>query len=443
MILETPRLLGATGLLLAYAGIVWQAWRRHQARRHKPATACDWLIVHASQTGTAEGLAQQTAASLRTAGLSVAVLGIDQLAPADLAAQRQVLWLVSTYGEGDPPDCAAPFAARQMHEPAKLGHMRYGVLALGDRSYKAFRQFGLQLDEWLQQSGAQPLFERVDVDRGDSAAIGQWQQQLSRLAGIADGAWTEAPPSHWRLDAREYLNPASPGAPVYALHFKAVDPMPSWEAGDLVQVNVPADPTHPREYSIASIPTEDELRLLVRLHQRPDGGHGLASGFLTQELALGSVLPLRLRPHPRFRLDRNAERPLILIGNGTGLAGLRGLLAARATAGRGENWLLFGERSATADRYFDADLQRWLAEGKLARLDRSYSREPGGPRYVQDCLVQQAERLRDWVARGAAIYVCGSLHGMAADVDATLVQILGQASRDALQAEGRYRRDVY
>jgi len=62
---------------------------------------------------------------------------------------------------------------------------------------------------------------------------------------------------------------------------------------------------------------------------------------------------------------------------------------------------------------------------------------------VQDILAAQAAALRDWVAQGAAIYVCGSLHGMAAGVDRVLSDILGRDKLDDLITENRYKRDVY
>ena len=63
--------------------------------------------------------------------------------------------------------------------------------------------------------------------------------------------------------------------------------------------------------------------------------------------------------------------------------------------------------------------------------------------YVQDVLLQQAEELKRWVADGACVYVCGSLQGMAAGVDAALTGILGEAVVQQLIEDGRYRRDVY
>ena len=62
---------------------------------------------------------------------------------------------------------------------------------------------------------------------------------------------------------------------------------------------------------------------------------------------------------------------------------------------------------------------------------------------MQDRLRSSTDELRDWLAQGAIVYVCGSLHGMAAGIDAVLQEVLGQEGLDALLAAGRYRRDVY
>src|SRR2546429_257054 len=107
----------------------------------------------------------------------------------------------------------------------------------------------------------------------------------------------------------------------------------------------------------------------VRQARREDGSPGLASGWLTQGAPLGAAITLRLRAHRNFRLEDNLQRPLVLIGNGTGLAGLRSHLRARAAAGLGPNWLLFGERNAAHDRLYGDELQAWCDGGVLQRLD--------------------------------------------------------------------------
>lgn len=72
-----------------------------------------------------------------------------------------------------------------------------------------------------------------------------------------------------------------------------------------------------------------------------------------------------------------------------------------------------------------------------------FSRDQPERRYVQHRLLECAPQLRAWIGEGASIYVCGSLKGMAPEVDAALSQILGADVMEQLAVDGRYRRDVY
>ena len=440
--LEPVRLGGAVLLMLGYA-ILCVAKLRRPPVRAIPAGA-DWLVVYASQTGSAEFLAARSAELLATSGLHAHALDIADLGAATLANATRVLFIVSTYGEGDAPDSAARFAQHVLKDTPDLSHLHYAVLALGDASYTNYCGFGRGLDGWLQERGAQPLFARIDVDKGSPEAIADWQHQLSHVAGTSDAPDWEAPAfAPWRIVARRQLNIGSAGAPLFHLALRPADgELAHWEAGDLVQVTPPHD-AHPRDYSIASIPAEGHLALLVRLHINADGTHGAASGWLCGGAQDGDTIALRVRAHQRFRLNGNAARPLILIGNGSGLAGLRAHLKARVDAGLVDNWLIFGERSPDHDALCADELQHWQATGSLAELDLAFSRDPVRPRYVQQVVDERATEIAHWVARGAAIYVCGSLQGMAGGVHAALQAALGADVLEALDAAGRYCRDVY
>jgi sulfite reductase (NADPH) flavoprotein alpha-component len=181
----------------------------------------------------------------------------------------------------------------------------------------------------------------------------------------------------------------------------------------------------------------------VRQARRADGVLGLGSGWLTAHAPLDGPVALHVRRNRGFHAPEDG-RPMILIGNGTGIAGLRAHLRERRLAGRRRNWLVFGERSRARDFLCGEEIETWLAAGDLARLDLAFSRDDGAPRhYVQDLLRAAPEELRRWVEEGAAIYVCGSLRGMAPGVDAALADILGRDALEGLAAAGRYRRDVY
>lgn len=463
------------------------------------------LVAYASQTGFAEQLALQTARALQGAGLPVQVLSFAELDGARLAACDQALFLVSTTGEGDAPDTASGFARRLLSgtTPDALQRLRYGVLALGDSSYARFCAFGHALSGWLQRHHAQPLFDMVEVDNGDPGALRHWQNHLSALSGGAEIAdWERPRYGRWQLVERRLLNADSHGSPAFhlALVPENADDL-AWQAGDIAEVGpcqspafvtrllqklgrdgsamvrcdsramtfaealatrlplpdahlqtmadlspqalIDALPALPhREYSIASLPADGRLELLVRQTQRADGQLGLASGWLTQVVAQGGQIALRVRANRAFHAPDD-DRPLILIGNGTGLAGLRALIKTRAARQHHRNWLLFGERSAAHDDFHGAELRAWLQQGVLARMDRAWSRDAGAPHYVQDIVRANAATVLQWVEQGAALYVCGSLQGMAAGVHQVLTEILGEDRLQRMVETGHYRRDVY
>lgn len=453
------QLLVASLASAAYFAMCALIWRRTHARRRASAHLAHarnedgsaLLVVHASQTGTAEGVATQTATALQTAGVNVVLRSFATLDAAALQSAREALLVVSTYGEGDPPDAAAHFVATAMRDTTlDLSGLHYGLLTLGDRTYRNFCGFGRELDAWLQQRGAQPMFPRIEADNGDPQSLQAWRHELGHIAATTDlPEWHDVPFEAWVLRERRHLNSGSQGGPVFHLELARADGAPAeWQAGDLLQVQVPADPDRPRDYSIASIPADRAVHLLIRLQTRTDGSAGGASGWLTRGLPLGAELRARLHVHNQFRIGANGTRDLILIGNGTGIAGLRAHLKQRALeqaagAPPRRHWLLFGERQAAHDALYGAELEQWRASGLLTQLDLVYSRDGGAHRYVQDRLRAEQARLREWVEAGAAIYVCGSLEGMAEGVDAVLREQLGESALAQLQRDGRYRRDVY
>ena len=403
------------------------------------------LVAYASQTGFGEQVARQTVDLLHTAGVPSRLMALSMVTADDLAAAERALFIVSTCGEGDPPDNAALFVRRVMTEARSLPNLHHGVLALGDKEYRHFCGFGRALDEWLGTTGASPLFERIEVDNASEAAMAEWHHRLSPLAGTSDLPDWQAPDwEPWRLLVREHLNPGSAGGPTFHLELAPANgEAAGWQSGDLVQVRAPGDPSRPREYSIASIAADGRVHLLVRQERHADGSPGVASGWLTEGVEVGGSIDLRLRPHANFQLGDNATRPLILVGNGTGLAGLRGHLRARAAAGAARCWLVFGERQAAHDTYYRDEIEGWLASGVLARADLVFSRDTPRKVYVQDRLREAAADVKAWLDDGAAVYVCGSLQGMAGGVDAALTEIVGADGVARLMDDGRYRRDVY
>ena len=457
-----------------------------------------WLVGFASQSGFAEQLAWQTAGQLQAAGMAVEVQPLARIDTARLSATPRALLVLSTFGDGEAPDSARGAERQWLAATLDLPGLRYAVLALGDRQYAQFCGFARRLDDWLASRGAQRLGERIEVDGDDQQALQHWQQQLAELTGVQPLAVQQVPFDGWGLCARICLNPGSQGAGTWLIGLQP-PPGAQWQAGDILEIlprngeaqvqrwlqahglqalasvvieplghtlaealagrQLPYSASHlvglhaqallealvplpSREYSIASLPEDGVLELIVRQQHLANGELGAGSGWLTEHLPMGAQLLARVRRNSGFHAPED-DRPLILIGNGTGLAGLRSLLKARITAGHARNWLLFGERNAEHDFYCRDELQAWLEGGQLQRLDLAFSRDQAQRLYVQDRLREAADELRAWIAEGAAFYVCGSLQGMAAGVDQVLRDVLGEAVVEGLVEQGRYRRDVY
>jgi sulfite reductase (NADPH) flavoprotein alpha-component len=479
----TMPVFAVTGLLLYLA-------RRRSKRALKAVSAStipstgtsgsDMLVVYASQTGNAERIARLSAAAFP--GASVRALAtLDQ---DSLRAAARALFVVATYGEGDAPDRARKFAATMMAAPIDVGTLDYAVLALGDREYPDFCAFGHRVDAWLHASGGRRLFDRVDRDDADIDAERHWQQQLSAIAGAAiQPDWQRPAYAPWTLVARDHVNPGSPGGAVYRIVL-IPDAPADWTPGAIAEVLPRHDPARVdrwlvgvgrsdepglretlmdkmlpdvrdvdgseapfqalahRDYSIASIATSGTVELLVRACAASDGALGIGSGWLTHVAPIGGTVLMRLRENPGFA-NADPAAPIILIGNGTGLAGLMAHLRDRAARGGAPAWLLYGERSRAHDRPYATELAALVSDGTLARVDRAFSRDADCGRYVQHLAADAADEIVDWVARGAVLYVCGSLAGMASAVDATLRVILGDARLEAMAETGRYRRDIY
>ncbi len=458
---QSARWISAFSIVLSYVLFTQTVLQSHRKKHSKVAAHTsqqqdELCIVYASQTGYAEELALQTEQSLRLAQCNTRLLDIDQLTPEILQQSSRMLFIASTTGEGDAPDSAARFCNEVMAQTLKLSHLHYAVLALGDRHYASYCAFGRQLDHWLHQQGAQLLFDRVEVDDGDDGALRHWQHHLGLLSGHTElPDWHQASYEDWTLQARELLNPGSLGNPVYKIRLSPSAASAHWQAGDIAEI-LPQRPDQSvplphREYSIASIPQDGAVELIVRQMQQADGSLGLGSGWLTHYATLGDKIALRLRSNRSFHpqetpLSETAAkvtRQLILIGNGTGIAGLRAHLKHCEQTQSGGHYLLFGERQSAHDHFCQAELEHWLQQGTLAQLDLAFSRDQEQRLYVQHMLPQRAQQLREWVAQGAAIYVCGSLSGMASGVDQALREILGDDTLENLREQGRYRRDVY
>ena len=214
----------------------------------------------------------------------------------------------------------------------------------------------------------------------------------------------------------------------------------------------------PRLYSIASsiraVPGEVHLCVsVVNGELRGRRRLGVASGFLGHHALDHGPIEAQIQVS-HFRLPEDPETRIIMCGPGTGIAPFRAFLQEREALGhKGGAWLFFGEQTRAADFLFEREIEAWLANRTLSRLDVAFSRDQKAKIYVQDRMRENAADLWQWFQEGAHFFICGDASRMARDVDATLREIArseGGLSEDeardwivALARQGRYKRDIY
>ena len=228
----------------------------------------------------------------------------------------------------------------------------------------------------------------------------------------------------------------------------------AWNADDFIAA---LRPLQPRLYSIASSrkAVGEEAHLTVA-HVEYDNGHGLRWGAASHFLASreeGARADIFIEANERFRLPADGARDIVMIGPGTGVAPFRGFVQERREiSATGRNWLLFGNSHARSEFLYQTEWQQALKDGALDRLDLAFSRDQAEKFYVQQRLREHSRELYAWLENGAHIYVCGAL-AMGKDVHAALLDVIArergvdaEAAAEyvsALQAQGRYARDVY
>lgn len=532
------------------------------------------IVLFGSQTGHGEAVAEALARAAEVRGYTTKQISLADFRPVDLKRESLVSLIVSTHGDGDPPDDAELFYEYLMSEKAPLlPDLRYSLLALGDSSYANFCQTGRDIDTRLSALGATRFAPTTECDLDYDDAAMAWSAEIVALlpklirespkiahlhAVETASTYDRKNPFSAEVLTIQKITGSGSSKDVRHIELSLDGSAIRYEAGDALAV-VAANPPalvgeflellglkssisvivrdqamslgealstrleitvatsaflrawadlcankelrgllaredsealaeflqqhqiidvvrlfpvdvseqefvdtlrslSPRSYSIASGPgaNPDQVHLTVaavRYNAFGTEHWGAASTHLTDRLAEGEHVSVYVESNKRFRLPE-PERPIIMIGPGTGIAPFRAFIEERIEQrATGDSWLIFGDRNADSDFLYQIEWHRHLKNADLTRMDVAFSRDQPEKIYVQNRIAEHAAELHRWIENGAAIYVCGDAKFMARDVHDALVNVFRtEAHLDVEGAElrlrelrriGRYQRDVY
>lgn len=536
-------------------------------------------IVYGTQTGNSRLLAERLQRQAEASGLKTRILRAGAYPVRELQKERLLYVVISTQGDGDPPDDARGFVDFLASKRApRLEQLRFAVLGLGDTSYPKYCEVSRAIDARLVELGAQRWVDRADCDVDFEPVAAGWLDQavakakealvpqdtaasvvmlprstpvapafgrdvpytaellanqritgrgalkdvrhielslgdsgLSYEPGDSLGIWPHNPPalveaflSELRLDggaplardgrtlplkqwleteleltrlSRPFLekHAALSGsadlqatlAPGGGEKFRAllashqiIDVLRAWPAAWSAQDLVRAlRRLTPRMYSIASsqkrVGAEAHLTVAVVDYVAFGTPHqGAASYYLATRGTSEGTARVFVEHNERFRLPKDTDRDIIMIGPGTGVAPFRAFTQERAeVGGKGRNWLFFGEQHFRSQFLYQTEWQEALKKGELSRISLAFSRDQAEKIYVQQRLREAGKDVYAWLEGGAHLYVCGEAQRMAPDVHAALLDVItthgGRSREDAeawlqtLREEQRYQRDIY
>lgn len=205
-------------------------------------------------------------------------------------------------------------------------------------------------------------------------------------------------------------------------------------------------PVAPRLYTISSSPVAHEREIHITVSKKSfvyqnEQRFGLCSEFLG-DMKNGNLLRFYIHKNKNFSLPE-ADKNIIMVGPGTGIAPFRSFLAERNAMGSpGKNWLFFGEQNFVTDFLYQTELQDYLSTGVLNHLTLAFSRDQKEKNYVQHRMVTHKNEVMQWLNAGAYFYVSGNKQ-MANDVEQTLLSFIGKDQLQKLKKEERYQTEIY
>ncbi|MEJ8569066.1 diflavin oxidoreductase [Elongatibacter sediminis] len=220
-------------------------------------------VLYASQTGNGEVVAEELAERARQAGFAVELQSMGSTRPAAIKKIRHAAFVISTHGEGDPPDDAVEwFEYLSGSRAPALKDLKFSVLALGDRSYSEFCAAGVDFEKLLTDQGAATFSTRTDCDVDYEALATEWsgsvveygREHLATESGAASTAavgrlsvvpqaprWTRANPFAATVERVQKITGLESSKHVYHLELSLEDAGLDYEPGDSLGVWAPND----------------------------------------------------------------------------------------------------------------------------------------------------------------------------------------------------------
>lgn len=142
-------------------------------------------VVYATETGNSKKVAITAVNHLKKAGLKTKITAAESYEPAQLSKETHLLLIISTQGEGEPPETAKKLYDFLHHTSTPLAQLHFGIIALGSKSYPLYCQAGIDVEKQLLRLQARAIHPMVKCDDDYEADAQQWIEAFAqKLKGV-------------------------------------------------------------------------------------------------------------------------------------------------------------------------------------------------------------------------------------------------------------------
>ncbi len=142
-------------------------------------------VLYGTESGNCEMLAEKVVKAAKKNGHKGKLTNMADISAKDLAKSETLFVIISTWGDGEPPEAAETFYNELMTAGVDLSGVDFSVCALGDSSYEKFCQTGIDMDQQLEKLGAKRIVDRTDCDVDFDEPFEKWEASLWSKLGAS------------------------------------------------------------------------------------------------------------------------------------------------------------------------------------------------------------------------------------------------------------------
>ena len=416
-------------LFFIYSGFAMTLRRRATKIKNKfKAEESTFILLAGSENGSTLRFADAIHKQLLASGHKSYLAQPNEYRPYPKA--EYLLLFTSTHGLGDAPSNATKLLPLIQKYP-QTQPVKVSVVGFGSHAYPDFCGFAKKANNsFTTQEWAEIILPVHTVNDKSAAEFSNWVKAWVAKTDIplatTPALYNQKPKN---LQKIKVLAKQTDSEHTFTLTLKTSG---GFTSGDLLAI-YPANDNRERLYSIGKI--NGKIQLVVRLHEL-----GLGSAYL-HNLNVGDTFKARLVDNKAFHLPKG--KPVIMIGNGTGIAPFLGMLVQ---AGRRYEYQLycgFRKETVLTKQHLDfakAEMHRHRLKG----FHMAFSREVNNM-YVMDLIQRDAPYFAAHLEKGGAVMLCGSV-AMQQDVEAKLNNLVTEINRKTLEyykEKGQLLTDCY